>query len=114
MPIVETEFQRVPKLAITLPKEAIVDICSRWKIEEFYLFGSVLRSDFHADSDIDVMISFSSDAHWGWDIVLIKDELEAVFNRHVDLITKKSIEESHNWIRRKEILDNKRLIYVSR
>lgn len=107
-------FQQVPGLAITLPEEAIADICNRWKIAKFYLFGSILRSDFRSDSDIDVMVEFSADAHWGWDIVLIKNELEAIFNRKVDLITKKSIEESNNWIRQKEILSTARLVYVAR
>ncbi len=105
-------FQTVPELAIALPEEAIADICSRWKIEEFYLFGSILRSDFHNDSDVDVMVEFSSDAHWGWDIVLIKEELEIIFSRKVDFLTKRAIEESHNWIRRREILSTARLIYV--
>ena len=31
---------------------------------EFALFGSVLRDDFRPDSDIDVLVTFSYDAHW--------------------------------------------------
>lgn len=107
-------FQTLPELAIALPKDAIVDLCNRWRIEKFYLFGSVLRSDFHGNSDIDVMVEFSPEAHWGWDIVLIKNELEAIFAHKVDLMTKKSIEESRNWARKEEILSTSRLIYVSR
>ncbi|MGD1864980.1 MAG: nucleotidyltransferase family protein [Phormidesmis sp.] len=101
------------KTAIELPKDAIADICNRWKIEEFYLFGSILRSDFHDDSDVDIMVTFSPEAHWGWEIVDIKDELEALFDRKVDFMTKAAIEESHNWIRRKEILGSAELVYVS-
>ena len=101
------------KTAIELPKDAIADICNRWKIEEFYLFGSILRSVFHDDSDVDIMVTFSPEARWGWEIVDIKDELEALFDRKVDFMTKAAIEESHNWIRRKEILGSAELVYVS-
>ena len=92
---------------------AIADFCQRWQIEEFYLFGSVLREDFRPDSDIDVMVKFTSDARWGLlALVRMKREFEELFGRDVDLLTKKSIEQSENWIRRKEILGTARLIYV--
>ncbi len=100
--------------AIALPKAAIVDFCDRWKIEEFYLFGSILRDDFHVDSDIDVMVKFAPEVRWGFEFASVKRELEELFEREVDLLTKASVEKSHNWIRRREILSNARLIYVSR
>jgi hypothetical protein len=101
-------------VAIELPQAAISQFCQRWKIEEFYLFGSVLRDDFRSDSDIDVMVQFAADARWGFEIVQMKQELEEIFGRKVDLLTKKSIEQSKNWIRRKEILGTAREIYVQR
>lgn len=101
-------------VAIELPQAEIVQFCQRWKIEEFYLFGSVLRDDFRPDSDIDVMVQFAADARWGFEIVQMKRELEEIFGRKVDLLTKKSIEKSENWIRRKEILGTARAIYVQR
>ena len=100
--------------AIALPKAAIADFCDRWKIDRFYLFGSILRDDFHADSDIDILVTFSPDAHWGWDIVLMIDELQKMLARKVDLLTRKSIEESLNPIRRKEILRTAKLFYAAR
>lgn len=107
-------FQAVAGLAIELPSAAIKEFCQRWKIEEFYLFGSVLRSDFRPDSDIDVLVEFMPDALWGLlELVRMKRELESLFGRAVDLLTKKSIEESHNWIRRQEILGTAELVYVA-
>ena len=111
--IKSTGFQPC-QTAIPLPKDAIADFCGRWKIDELYLFGSILRDDFHANSDVDVLVQFSPDAHWGWDIVLMKEELETLFARKVDFLTKKSIEESHNSIRQKEILSTARLFYAAR
>jgi hypothetical protein len=108
-----SRFQPPPDwVAISLPHEAIAQFCDRWKVQEFYLFGSVLRSDFRADSDIDVMVQFAPDAQWGFEIVDMKQELEDLFQRKVDLLTKKSIENSDNWLRRQEILKTARLIYV--
>ena len=101
-------------IAIVLPQAAIADFCQRWKIQEFYLFGSVVRHDFRPDSDIDVMVQFEPDARWGFEIVDMKQELEKIFGLKVDLLTKKSIEQSENWIRRKEILETARLVYVQR
>ncbi|MEO1669244.1 MAG: nucleotidyltransferase domain-containing protein [Cyanobacteria bacterium J06631_2] len=97
--------------AITIPENDITKFCQRWKVEQFYLFGSVLRDDFTEDSDIDVMIQFFSDARIGWDIVVMEEELEAIFNRPVDLTTKQGIEESDNWLRQSNILDSAKLIY---
>ncbi|MGB3299280.1 MAG: nucleotidyltransferase domain-containing protein [Phormidesmis sp.] len=101
------------KTAIALPKEAIANFCARWKVDEFYLFGSILRDDFHADSDVDVMVEFLPDNRWGFEIVDMKEELENIFSRKVDFMTKAAIEESHNWIRRQEILGTAELVYVS-
>ena len=101
--------------AIALPKEAIADFCDRWKIDEFYLFGSVLRSDFRPDSDIDAMVTFSQNSSWSlFDLVAMKEELEAVCSRKVDLMTRSSIQDSENWIRRREILETARLFYVAK
>ena len=41
------------KTPIALPIEQITKFCQQWQIIELSLFGSILRDDFHADSDID-------------------------------------------------------------
>lgn len=82
---------------------AIAEFCQRWQIKEFYLFGSVLREEFRPDSNIDIMVSFEADVPWGLlEFVRMKRELETLLGREVDLVTKKSIEQSHNWIRRQK------------
>lgn len=102
------------QLQIQLPQKAIADFCQLWQIKEFYVFGSVLREDFRPDSDIDVMVSFAVDAPWGLlELVRMKRELATLLGREVDLLTKESIEKSHNWIRRQEILGTAQIVYVS-
>ncbi len=101
-------------MKITLPKEKIVEFCRRWKITEFALFGSVLRDDFGPTSDVDVLVTFASDARWSLlDHVEMQDELMALYGRKVDLVSRRGIERSRNPIRRRDILDSAEIIYAA-
>ena len=40
---------------INIPTERIAEICSRWGLRRLALFGSVLRDDVRAYSDVDLM-----------------------------------------------------------
>jgi uncharacterized protein len=100
--------------AIELPMEKIAEFCDRWQVTEFALFGSVLRDDFRPDSDVDVLITFSPTAKRGLTETLqMRDELQAIFDRKVDLIVKAAIERSENWLRCKNILESAQTIYAS-
>ncbi len=100
---------------IPLNRESIAEFCRRWKITEFSLFGSVLRDDFRPDSDIDVLVSFSPEAEWGlFEHAAMQEELAAMFNRKVDLITRRAVEHSRNPIRRRIILESAQPYYVAR
>ena len=80
--------------------------CEKWQIVEFSLFGSVLREDFTEDSDLDILIDFEKDARWGlFDQVEMKLELEELFGRSVDLLTRTGLDASQNWIRKAEIME---------
>lgn len=95
--------------------EQIQEFCDRWQTSEFALFGSVLRDDFHPDSDVDVLVSFAPDAKRGLTETLqMKQELQAIFGRNVDFIVKAAIEGSENWLRRKNILESTQTIYATR
>jgi uncharacterized protein len=100
---------------IEMPKEKIAEFCRKWKILELSLFGSVLREDFRPDSDIDILVSFSSDAEWSLlDHMAMEEELSAILGRKVDLVSRKAIERSENYIRRKAILESAQPYYVTR
>jgi len=102
------------KRGFTIPEDKIADFCRRWRITELALFGSVLRSDFRPDSDIDVLVSFAPDARWSlFDLATMEHELEAILGREVDLVERRAIEQAENYIRRKSILDNAEVIYAS-
>ncbi len=100
---------------INLPLSQIREFCQRWQIVEFALFGSVLRDDFRPDSDIDCLFTFADAADWSLlDRVEMQQELTAIVHRKVDLINKKSIERSQNWLRKREILNTAQTIYVNK
>ena len=102
------------KIQIMVPKDRIAAFCQKWKITELALFGSVLREDFRPDSDVDVLVTFSPDSDWGVDHLLdMKEELEALFGRAVDLVEKRLVEESRNYIRRKHILSHMESVYAA-
>lgn len=95
-----------------LPMEEIAEFCRRWKVQEMAVFGSVLRADFDSESDIDVIVTFDDDAEWSLlDHIRMQQELQAVLQRDVDLVTRDAVEQSQNWIRRKEILSKASVIF---
>lgn len=102
-------------LNINLEIDKIRDICQQWQIKELALFGSVLREDFNLNSDIDMLVSFTENAKITFfDLDLIESEFSKLFERPVDIVTKRSIEQTHNWIRKKNILKNAQIIYEQR
>ena len=93
----------------------IAQVCQKWNITELALFGSVLSERFHENSDIDILIRFAPESPQGLlTLVKIKHELETMMGRNVDLVTIESVENSENWIRRREILTTSQMIYEQR
>jgi uncharacterized protein len=102
------------RVHIDVPTERIAAFCEKWKICEFALFGSVLREDFSPHSDIDVLVTFGEDAeHSLFDLVHMEDELEALFGRSVDVVSRRGVEASRNYIRKNTILNSAEAIYAS-
>jgi predicted nucleotidyltransferase len=95
-----------------IPKDEIATFCRRWKVRELALFGSVLRQDFGPDSDVDILVTFSQNAEWSlFDHVQMQHELQALFGRDVDLVSRRAVERSENWLRRQEILSTARVVF---
>jgi uncharacterized protein len=103
------------RLAIPLPMEALAAFCQRWQIVELAVFGSILRDDFGPGSDVDLLATYAANSHRSLDDLLkMQEEIERLFGRTVDLVNRRTIERSRNYIRRKEILNSARVIYVAR
>ncbi len=83
-------------------------------IAELAVFGSVLGPDFKSDSDVDMLVTFAADARWSLlDHVRMQDALSDLLGRKVDLVSRKGIERSRNYIRRRAILETSEVIYAA-
>ena len=95
---------------IELTMDKIKALCAKHKVNKLFVFGSVLKDTFTNESDIDCVVDFEkldlsdySDNYFD-----LKDQLESIFNRPVDLLEEKGI---RNPYLRKQIENEKNLIY---
>lgn len=94
---------------IEYDRNRLEELCRKWSIKRFSLFGSVLRPDFSADSDVDVLIDFSNEALWSLGhIVDLQTELGGLFGRSVDVVERSAL---RNPYRRREILASQKVVY---
>jgi predicted nucleotidyltransferase len=94
-----------------VPRDRIVDFCRKWRVSELALFGSVLRDDFRADSDIDILVTFSRDVRWSlFDWIDMIDELRSMFGREIHLLSRGGL---RNPFRRHEILKTREVVYAA-
>ena len=90
-------------------KTRLREFCSKWRITEFWFFGSITRpEEFRSDSDVDVLVRFEKGARWRlYDVLEMQEELEGVFGRKVDLVELDAVENSPNPYRKRSILRSK-------
>lgn len=99
---------------IRIPRKQITLFCQRWNVAELSLFGSILREDFTPQSDVDVLVDFKPGVVYGlFDLVKMENELRELFGRRVDLVEKQAIENTSNYLRKKNILGNTKVIYAT-
>ncbi len=102
-------------IPMVFDESALEAFCERWGVKELDLFGSVLRDDFGSDSDIDVLTTLGDDRRPTLlTLAQMEGELRQIFGRPVDLVLRKSIEQSENYIRRNHILAHRLPLYVAR
>ena len=102
------------RLNVEASREEVAAFCERWQVTQLAIFGSALREDFGPESDIDLLVSFEDGArHTLFDMVRMEEELESIFGRQVDLVSRRGIEKSPNYLRRKAILESAELLHGS-
>lgn len=91
-------------------REKLYSLCEKHKVDELYLFGSILTDRFIDSSDVDILVQFGkvelelyADNYFDF-----KEELERLFNRSVDLVENQSIK---NPVFRKVVDREKQLVY---
>jgi uncharacterized protein len=90
--------------------EIIHDLCTRHKVARLFVFGSVLTNRLKKNSDIDLIVDFSDIDVYDYadNYFDLKFSLENLFNRSVDLLEDKAI---NNPYLRQSIDSTKQLIY---
>ena len=73
-----------------------------------------MHGELRPDSDIDLLVTFAPDAGWSLlDHVRMQEELSAMPGRKADLVSRRGLERSRNYIRRKAILESAEVIYAA-
>ena len=98
---------------IPIPTGAIEAFCQKWEVNEFALFGSVLRDDFDQSSDVDVLITFAPKARPTlFTLAQMEAELEVLFGRRVDLVERRGMEQCDNPYVRDPVMHSAKVIYA--
>ena len=71
-----------------IDRDKVVHFCRRHHISRLALFGSILRDDHRADSDVDVLVEFETNHTPGLAFFAMQDELSEILQRPVDLNTR--------------------------
>ena len=97
------------ELKIKISSENLEAFCKRYQVRRMSLFGSVLRDDFKAESDVDVLVQFDPDVRVSFmTLGKMQRELSTIFQRPVDLIPQDGLKP----VIRNEVLANAREVYA--
>lgn len=66
-------------------------LVEKFNVKEIGYFGSFAQGDDHKDSDVDILVEFSTTP--GWEFFMLEAYLEDAFERKVDLVTKAALRE---------------------
>jgi len=90
--------------------DAIKELCKSHYVSQLFVFGSVLTNRFKKNSDIDLIVDFQEIDLYNYadNYFDLKDSLERLFNREVDLLEDKAIQ---NPYLRQSIDSSKQLIF---
>ena len=87
------------KKILTQIKPELID---KYHISSIGLFGSIVRDDFNASSDVDIIVDFSRPI--GIEFVDLADYIEKKINKNVDLVSKNGIKPKYYQVIESEII----------
>ncbi len=90
-------------------------LCRRFGVARLEVFGSAARdADFDpARSDIDFLVDLGGTADDLGRLLGLREGLEGLLRRPVDLVSRRAVEASRNYIRRRHILEGARVVYAA-
>jgi len=100
-------------LVLSELRDRLLPFCQTHGVARLEVFGSLARGEAQPGSDIDLLVTFRPEVRLGWDFFALQDELELTLGSKVDLLTRHSVEQDPNPIRRSSILESTRLLYAA-
>src|SRR5215210_855867 len=68
------------------------ELCQQHGVERLSVFGSTARNEATEQSDLDLLVSFSSSTKFGlWDFIAFEDKLAEATQKKVDLVMESSL-----------------------
>ncbi len=95
-------------------RDRLAALCRRFGVERLEVFGSAARgADFDAGrSDVDFLVTFKPAVRNDLAAFAdLKEALERLLGRPVDLVEREAVESSRNFIRRRSILREAEKVY---
>jgi len=91
-------------------KDKIKALCGQHNVDSLFVFGSVLKKNFSASSDIDFLVDFKDVSLYDYadNYYNLKYELEALLKREIDLLENQAV---RNPYLRESIESSKQLLY---
>ena len=100
---------------IQLDSPEVLAFCRTWKISRLEVFGSILREDFRPDSDVDFVVDFEDDAEWDLaELEQIRQGLSEIVHRDADVLTRRTLARTDNWLLRRNVLAQLETVYAAR
>ena len=96
-------------------RDALIALCRRYDVARLEVFGSAARdADFKPGrSDADFLVEFKPESRLPplEQFFGLAEALEQLLGRPVDLVERKALEQSRNYIRRRSILKDATVVY---
>lgn len=73
-------------------RDEILRLAAKYRASNVRVFGSVARGEAQPDSDLDLLVDFAPDYRL-WDKIGLKQDLEDLFGRKVDIVYAKFMRE---------------------
>jgi predicted nucleotidyltransferase len=100
-------------IALNIDRVRLAELCRRYHAAKLELFGSRAKGTARPDSDVDLLVTFEPGQTPGLEFVTFCEELEMLFGREVDVLTRECVEHDENPIRRRSILSQVEDIYAA-
>lgn len=75
-------------IILAVSKQQIEGVLDRYGVIDVSVFGSFSRGDAGSGSDLDLLVTYKPGTSL-FDVLALQDELEGIFGRKVDLISRK-------------------------